>query len=431
MAVAVWLLIFAVSFVLGYPIAFGMFISGIVYFILSGIDLTNIMDIMVIQFENQFVMLAVPLFIFSAKLMNASRLTDRLFNFAKAIVGPLKGGLAHVNIVSSIIFAGMSGSQIADVAGLGTMEVKAMKDSGFDAPFSCAVTAASATIGPIIPPSIPMVIYSMISGASIGYLFLGGIIPGFILAGCLMVLVYFISVKRGYSSEKWLSWRAFIRVFYDSFFVLLAPVILLAGIYGGIFTPTEAAGVVGIYMLVLCLLVYRSIGFEELKKVLIESVVAIGYTAITIGCAFLFSYVLAREEIPGKIAEWYVGTGLAGSRILTLVTLNILFLILGCFLDTIASLVIVVPIILPLVESAGIDLVHFGVVVVLNLMIGLSTPPYGEATFIISKITDTPLGAVLKEMIIFILFMLIALLIITFLPETVLFIPKLAGYLGV
>ena len=282
----------------------------------------------------------------------------------------------------------------------------------------------------LFPPSIPMVIYSMISGASIGYLFLGGIIPGFILAGCLMVLVYFISVKRGYSSEKWLSWRSFVKVFYDSFFVLLAPAILLYGIYGGIFTPTEAAGVVGIYMLILCLFVYKSIGFTELRKVLIESVVAIGYTAITIGCAFLFSYVLAREEIPGKIAQWYVSTGLAGSRILTLVSLNILFLILGCFLDTIASLVIVVPIILPLVQSAGIDLVHFGVIVVLNLMIGLSTPPYGEATFIISKITDTPLGAVLKEMIVFILFMLIALMIITFLPDTVLLIPKLAGYMG-
>jgi C4-dicarboxylate transporter DctM subunit len=192
-AVWVWLGVFVVTFVLGYPFGFSMFISSVLYLILAGIDITNVVDVMVIQFETNFVLLAVPLFIFSAKLMNASKLTDRLFGFASAVVGPLRGGLAHVNIVNSIIFAGMSGSEIADVAGPGTMEVFAMEKAGFDRPFSCAVSAASATIGPIIPPSIPMVIYAMLSGASVGYLFLGGLLPGLILAFSLMLWVFIIA----------------------------------------------------------------------------------------------------------------------------------------------------------------------------------------------------------------------------------------------
>ena len=198
MALAVWIFLFAAVFALGYPIALGMFISSVFYLIISHIDLFVVMDIMIIKFENQFVLLSVPLFIFTAKVMNSSKLTDKLFDFAKVVVGPLKGGLGHVNIIASIIFAGMSGSEIADVAGLGAVEIKAMKDAGYDGPFSCAVTCASATIGPIIPPSIPMIIYSMLSGASVGYLFLGGVIPGLILGLCLMVLVVILSIKRNY-----------------------------------------------------------------------------------------------------------------------------------------------------------------------------------------------------------------------------------------
>ena len=245
MALTVWLVIFILMFALGYPIALGMFVSSTFYMVLSGLDLQTVMDVMVISFENHFVLLAVPLFVFTAKAMNAGLLTDRLFDFAKILVGPLKGGLGHVNIVASIIFAGMSGSEVADVAGLGAVEIKAMKDSGYDGPFSCAVTCASATIGPIIPPSIPMVIYSMISGASVGYLFLGGILPGFLLGGILMVLVYILSVRRNYPSGQFAPPRVFFRVFIQSLLILMAPVILLGGIYGGVFTPTEAAGVVG------------------------------------------------------------------------------------------------------------------------------------------------------------------------------------------
>lgn len=309
-------------FALGYPVAFGMFISSVLYFIISGIDLSTVMDTMVIAYENQFVLLAVPLFIFSAKVMNAAKLTDRLFDFAKILVGPLRGGLGHVNIVSSIIFAGMSGSEIADVAGLGTVEIKAMKDAGYDGPFACAITCASATIGPIIPLSIPMVIYSMLSGASVGYLFLGGVIPGFILAAVLMVLVYILAIIRKYPTEKWPPIVEFVKIVIRSIPVLMAPVILLGGIYGGVFTPTEAAGAIGVYVLILSVLVYRTLSLRGLYKVLIESVVSSGFVSFIVACAFIFGYVAAREEIPILITKAFIDLGLMESQMTVLISLN-------------------------------------------------------------------------------------------------------------
>jgi C4-dicarboxylate transporter, DctM subunit len=429
-AVTVWLVGFGLMFLLGYPFAFSMIIPSILYFIIAGIDITNVVDVMVIQFESNFVLLAVPLFIFSAKVMNASKLTDRLFGVASAVVGPVRGGLAHVNIVANMIMAGMSGSEIADVAGLGQMEVKAMTDAGFDRPFSCAISAAAATLGPIIPPSIPMVIYAMLSGASIGYLFLGGFLPGFILAGCLMIWTAIISIRRKYPVGRWYPIRQFLKIMLDGFPVLMAPVILLGGIYLGVFTPTEAAGVVCIYALVLAMFAYRTLGLKQLFKVLVDSVVSAGYTSFTISGAFLFGYIMAREEIPTMIANAFVKLGLTGTPFITLLSINVLFLILGCFIDVSASLLIVVPIVLPLIKAAHIDLVHFGVVVTLNLMIGLSTPPYGEAGFIIARITNTPLSAVFRELIPFILFMILALFIISYIPDTVLLLPHLLGYKG-
>jgi len=429
-AIAVWLTVFLLIFALGYPVAFGMFVSSVLYLMISGIDLATVMDTMVIAYENQFVLLAVPLFIFAAKVMNAGKLTDRLFDFAKVIVGPVRGGLGHVNIVSSIIFAGMSGSEIADVAGLGTVEIKAMKDAGYDGPFACAVTCASATIGPIIPPSIPMVIYSMLSGASVGYLFLGGVIPGFILAGVLMVLVFILSIIRNYPIEKWPPFAEFVKIVFRSIPILFAPVILLGGIYGGVFTPTEAAGVIGVYVLILSLWVYRTLGFRALYKVFIESVVSSGFVSFIVACAFIFGYVIAREEIPALITKAFIDLGLMHSQMSVLISLNILFLVLGCFIDVSAILLIIVPLVLPLVKEAGIDLVHFGVVTVFNLMIALDTPPFGPTAFITSRISGTPLSLVMKEILIFIAFELLALAIITYFPDTVLWIPRLAGYQG-
>ncbi|MFQ5835291.1 MAG: TRAP transporter large permease [bacterium] len=430
MAVAVWLIAFAAVFALGYPIALGMIISSVLYFLLSDIELATVMDMMVIKFENQFVLLAVPLFIFTAKVMNAGKVTDRVFDFAKTLVGPLKGGLGHVNIVASMIFAGMTGSEIADVAGLGAVEIKAMKDAGYDGPFACAVTCSSATIGPIIPPSIPMVIYSMLSGASIGYLFLGGFIPGFVLGGVLMLLVYILSVKRNYPSEKRVSFREFLRAITKAFLALMAPVLLLGGIYGGVFTPTEAAGVVSVYALILSLIVYRTLGLKGLYKILIETVVSTGFITFLIAGAFIFGYVVAREEIPALITNGFISLGLMSSKWTVLLSLNALFLVLGYFIDVSAILLIIVPMVLPLVKTAGIDLVHFGVITVFNLMIALDTPPYSPTIFITTAISGTPLADAIKEMWLFIAFEIGALMICTYVPGLVLWLPRLAGYLG-
>jgi tripartite ATP-independent transporter DctM subunit len=275
-----------------------------------------------------------------------------------------------------------------------------------------------------------MVIYAMLTGTSVGYLFLGGVLPGVVLAGCLMLWTAIISIKRKYPVGRWYSLREFLKIFFNSSLALLAPVILLGGIYTGVFTPTEAAAIVCVYALLLSLFVYRSLGLKQLYKILVESVVAAGFTSFTIGGAFLFGYVLAREQIPALVAKTFIGLGITSTPALTMLSINVLFLILGCFVDVSASLLIVVPIVMPLIKAAGIDFVHFGVVVTLNLMIGLSTPPYGEAAFIISRVTNTPLGAVFRELIRYILFMILALFLIGAFPDIVLWIPRLAGYKG-
>jgi C4-dicarboxylate transporter DctM subunit len=345
-------------------------------------------------------------------------------------VGPVRGGLGHVNIIGSIIFAGMSGSELADVAGLGTVEIKAMKDAGYDGPFSCAVTSASAVIGPIIPPSIPMIIYSMLSGASVGYLFLGGVIPGLILGGSLMTLGAILSSKRNYPRGRWVSFHEFLTIARKSFLILMAPVILLGGIYGGVFTPTEAAGIISVYVLILSVFVYRTLGLKALYKVFVETVVSTGFISFIVAGAFIFGYVVAREQIPEMITKAFISLGLMSSQWMVLLSLNVLFLLLGCFIDVSAILLIIVPIVLPLVKAAGIDLVHFGVIVTFNLMMALGTPPYGQCLFITSAVSNTPLTDVIREMLKFLVFEVIALLIITYIPDTVLWIPRMAGYKG-
>lgn len=431
MAIIVLIIVFAAVFVMGYPIGLGMFVSSALYLLLSDIDPSLLMDIMVIKFENSFVLLAVPLFIFTAKVMNAGKITDRIFEFSQGALGSIRGGLGYVNIVASIIFAGMSGSEIADVAGLGAVEIKAMKDAGYDGAFSCGVTCASATIGPIIPPSIPMVIYAMLSGASLGYLFLGGFIPGFLLGGVLMVVVYILSVKRDYPRGKRVPFREFVRNFVQAFPALMAPVFLLYGIYGGVFTPTESAGMVAAYVIFLSLFVYRTLGLKELYKVIIDSVLCTGYISFLIAGAFIFGYIVAREEIPILITNAFISLGLTSSKWITLLSINILFLILGCFLDVSAIQLIIIPILLPLVKTVGIDLVHFGVITTFNLMIALDTPPYGETGFITSVISGTPLHEVFREMLLyFIPYEILALAIITYVPDLVLWLPRLAGYAG-
>lgn len=431
MALTIFLIIFAVSFALGYPIAFGMLAAGIVYLMIKGLSLANVLDMMVIGLSNQTVLIAVPLFILAANIMNDTEITNRLFDFVRKTFGRIRGSLGYANVVASVIFAGMTGSQLADVAGLGKIEIKAMMDAGYDGPFSCAVTAASATIGPIVPPSIPMVLYSMISGASLGYLFLAGFIPGIVLAGFEMVLVYILSRARNYPVEGKVPFSQLARSFFMALPAMLAPVILLLGMYGGAFTPTEAAAIVVAYAIVTSVFIYRTLGWKKLYKILIKTAEDIGYVSIMVAAAQLVSYVVTRERLAIKLTESLVNAGLASKPLLLLAVINVLYFILGMFIDASVTILVVIPLLLPVVRAAGIDLVHFGVVSVFNIMIGLDTPPYAQTAFITSAMSGTPVKDVFKEMLKFwIPAEVLALIVVTYFPDLVLFLPRLFGYKG-
>ncbi len=426
LALTLWLAIFVLGFALGAPVAFSMIAASTVYFLVEGIPLDVVAETMVMGFNDKFVLLAVPLFIFTARVMNAGGITSRIFEFAGTMVGHMRGGLAQVNVVASIIFSGMTGSAIADASGLGLMEVRAMDDAGYDRPFSCAVTAASATIGPIIPPSIPMVIYAMLSGASVGALFLAGVVPGLLMGGAMMGLISWQAHRRGYSKGPRPTWAVFRTAFKKAFLSLMTPVILLGGIYTGAFTPTEAAAVAALYALVLLVGVYREFGARQMMDVLRDVVESTGMLGFIIAGAFVFGHVVALEQLPARAAEALLG--ITDNRWVLLLLLNVMFLVLGCFIDTMVLLLIVVPIVLPVAEAAGIDLVHFGVVLVLTMMIGLSTPPFGMLLFTITGLTRTPMGPVIREVLPFIVVLVAVLMLITFVPGVVLWLPGLFGH---
>lgn len=428
MAVAAWAAVFILFFLFRGPIALGMVTSTVVYCLLKGISLQEVVETMVIGFDNQFLLLAIPLFVLSARLMNAGGITTRLFAFADSAVGFLRGGLAHVNVVGSIIFSGMTGSALADAAGLGLMEIKAMEEGGYPRPFACAVSAATATIGPIIPPSIPMVIFSMLSGASLGNLFLGGVVPGLLMGAAMMLYIAAVAGRRNYPVGRWLGFRALLSAFRRAFLALLTPGILLGGIYSGVFTPTEAGAAAALYALVLATLVYRELGLRGLYREMVATVENVGFLSFIIAGAFSFSYVVTLEGISATIAT--AAVSLTADPALLLLVLNLLFLILGCVLDTMVLLLVVVPMILPAVRALDIDLVHFGVVIVLNMMIGLCTPPYGMLLFTVSGLTRTPLGPIIREIVPFLVVLIGVLFLITYVPSLVLFLPRLVGFQG-
>jgi tripartite ATP-independent transporter DctM subunit len=428
--IIIWFTSFLVMFALGSPIAFAMMGSSILYLLLAGIDLSVVMDEMLISFENQFLILAVPLFIFAARIMNSGKITQKIFDAADSLVGWMKGGLAHANVIASVIFAGMTGSEIADVAGLGTIEVEAMKEAGYDVPFSCAVTAASATIGPIIPPSIPMVIYALLSGTSVGFLFLGGFIPGIILAFLYMVYIYYIAGRRNYPTSGKISVRKVGRAFRTGFLPLMTPVILLGGIYTGVFTPTEAAAAAGFYAIIIALLVFRTVNLKSLTNIVMDVATTTGTIVLIAASAFLFGFIVSHVRAGDAIVQGLTNLGIISHPWILLLMFNILFLVLGCFINTSILQWILIPLLLPIVRAAGIDLVHFGVVAVFNMMLGLDTPPYGMTIFILSATTGESFTKIAREMLPFIALEILALLIITFIPDTVLFLPRIFGYVG-
>ena len=428
-ALLIFLLIFVLIFILRMPIPMGMMTACVFYFLVSGESPKMVAQQTLKTFYTNYTIIAVPLFIFAANVMNSGKVTEKVFGFAMGFVGRFKGGLGHVNVLASLVFSGMTGSAIADASGLGKMEIDAMRAEGYDDGFCCAVTAASATIGPIFPPSIPMVIYSMLSGASVGALFMGGMVPGILLAIALMIYIMIVAHKRNYPISEKVNIKAFLKYTINAIPAILTPVILLVGIYTGVMTPTEAGAVAGLYALIVAVFGYRVLKWDGFKQVLIDTVKATGTTSIMIGAATTISYIVAKEQVATTVATWI--TGLTDNKYIFLLIVNISILILGMFIDTSVIQVVFIPILLPIAKAFGIDLVHFGLVVIFNMMIGLSTPPFGMLLFITSGISGTPLKDVIKEIWAPLVTMLLVLAVITYIPDVVLFLPKmLMGYVG-
>lgn len=409
------------------PIAFSMLASGIAYLIFKGQDLGLAAEQILNGLYSGYVLLAVPLFIFAANVMNAGTISTRLFDFAKVLVGRMRGGLAQVDILVSVIFSGMSGSAIADAAGPGLVTIKEMlKKPEYTPGFAGAVVVASATIGPIIPPSIPMVIYALVSGTSVGALFLGGVVPGLIMALMLMLGVHFVAVKRNMPRDRSITWSQVPSIVARGLLPLSLPVVLLAGIYTGAFTPTEAAAVAALHALILAGIVYRAFDWRGLFAVTLESARASTVVTIIIASAYLMNYVFTAEGVPQSMANWVASLGL--TQIQFLLLMNLLFLMLGCFVDVSVMLLVFVPMLIPAAKLLGIDLVHFGVVVVVNMMIGLVTPPFGMLLFVTNALTGIPLKAMIREGWLFIGLLIAALMLFTFVPQTVLWLPQSMGY---
>lgn len=413
----------------GLSVGLAMMSGSFLYLILKGFDPSIASEQLLQGLFNGYTLLAIPLFILAADIMNIGSLADKLLKFCQALVGRFRGGLGHVNVVSSVIFSGMSGSAIADAVGMGKIVIGLMtKDGKYTPAYAAAITAATATVGPIIPPSIPMVLYALVSDQSVGYLFAAGMLPGLLMALMMGLMNYLIARRRNFPVDDAVPLREIPRVTFEAFPALMLPVILLGGIYGGIMTPTEAAAVAAAYALIVSILLYRSVSLGAFWNTLKGGSRSAGAIGILIAGSITFNYVITREDIPNSLADLMNSMEL--SKIGFLIAINILLLLLGCILEGGAIILIVIPILLPTVYAMGIDLVHFGVIAVVNAMLGLITPPYGLLLFIVANVTGEPVGKIIKEVWPFILALLFALGVITFVPDFVLYLPRVLGYKG-
>lgn len=409
---------------LGMPISFCMMTSALIYFGANSISLLTAVQTMTSSIGESFSIIAIPFFILSANIMNSSGITKKLFGFADTAVGWIPGGLGHVNILSSVIFAGMSGAAVADAGGLGSIELEAMREAGYDDDFSLAITGASSTIGPIIPPSIPAVTAGVAGGISVGALFVAGIVPGILMAVAMGIVVFFHSKKMNYRVNSFPTGRQLWKSFADAFFALLTPVILIGGIMGGIFTPTEAASVCVLYALILSF-VTKEIKAKDIPRYLrqtIENTVSITFI---IAAASLFSYVLTIEQVPKMMTLFFMNN--VHSKVAALLLINLMLLFVGMLMETMAALTIMTPILLPIAVAFGVQPVQFGLVLILNLMIGLLTPPVGSVLYVLSSISDVSVERIARASLPYIAILVVVLLAITFIPTLTLFLPKLAG----
>lgn len=411
----------------GMPVGFSLIFIGLSFLILTDSSGINFAAQQMIGGLNNFTLLAVPFFVLTGHLMNSSGITERIFNFAKSMVGHITGSLGHVNILASLMFSGMSGSALADAGGLGQLEIKSMRDAKYDDDFAGGLTAASCIIGPLVPPSIPLVIYGVVSNTSIGALFLAGAIPGLLCCIALCVMTYFIAKKRGYMTLPKASKKERFISFKEAFLSLLTPFIIIGGIFSGKFTPTEAAIISSLYALFLGTFVYKTLTLDKFIKLIQETVTTTSVVALMVMGVTVFGWIVAREQLPQQLAEFFLS--ISDNPLILLLLINLLLLFLGTFIESLALLLLLVPFLVPVATAVGIDPVHFGVMAILNLMIGILTPPMGMALYVVSKVGNIPFHVLTRGVIPLLVPLFIVLGLIIIFPQITLFLPQqILGY---
>ena len=415
---------FLLLLVIGVPVAISLAGSSLIYVMLEGVQPHLVVLHRMIGGIDSFPLLAIPFFIMAGSLMNSGGITNRIYDFALALVGWLKGGLGHVNVVGSVIFAGMSGTAVADAGGLGNIEIKAMRDHGYSVDFAVGVTGASSTVGPIIPPSLPFVIYGVMANTSIGKLFAAGVIPGLVMALTMMIMVTYYAHTRGWHRDAKFSIVALWQTFKRAFLPLLTPIILVGGMTTGVFTPTEAAIAATVYAIVLGMVIYRTLSWKKLIKVSMETAETTALILLIVAGASIFGYLITLTKVTDNVSalrplHHHHSPGSSSLMV------NIFLLIVGCFMETIAAITILVPVLLPLMDKIGVDPVHFGLVMVLNLMIGLLTPPVGMVLYILARVANISFERTTKACLPFLIPLLVSLALVTYWPSMVMFLPNL------
>jgi len=420
--IVVLIIVFVLCLVFRFPIAFSLGLACLMYLLLAGFPLV-VLPMKMYSGIDVFVLLSVPGFILAGNLMNHGGLTEKIISFCNHLLGHIRGGLALANIGASMLFAGISGTAVSDTASIGSVMIPAMKKEGYGEGFSCAITAASSTVGPIIPPSVPMIIAATLSGLSVGKLFLAGAIPGFLLGGGLMVVAYLISVRNNYPKHPRSSLKQVAKGFIETFWALLMTFIILFGIIGGVFTPTEASIIAVLYAMLVGVFIYKKLNFWRIQVIVLDSMKTSASLMVLIGFANLFGWILVTERLPQMISAEILG--FTNNKYLVLLLINLLLIFVGTFMETIAALLILFPILLKVAVSVGVDPIHFAVIAVLNLIIGLTTPPVGVCLFVASSIGKVSIGKVSKASLPFLAVSLIVLSLVTLIPKLSLFLPRL------
>lgn len=423
MEIAVIFIVWGLLLLIGIPVGFSLIIAALLYFLTGEWNLTIASGGQLISGINNFTLLAIPFFIMTGNLMNSSGITDRIFNFASSLVGHVPGGVGHVNITASLMFSGMSGSSLADAGGLGQLEIRSMRKAGYDDDFNGGLTAASSILSGIIPPSLNMIIYAALANVSVASMFIAGLVPGLLITLALFIFTFLIAKKRNYVVLERANLKTVWERFLKAFWALLTPLIIIVGIFSGFFTPTEASVVSTIYAMLLGFFVYKELSLKKLYANIVESLKLTGVVILIMAGVEFFGQFIVREKVAVKIASFFLEV--TENQILLLLLISVLLLVLGTFVEALALLVLLVPVLLPVATSVGIDPIFFGVFVIINLMIGILTPPMGMALFVVSRVGNIPIGTMYRGIVPFLIPLVLVLILLIFFPQLSTFLVDL------